>query len=164
MSRTSRVFHCTPDDIFDVLTDGWSFSTWVVGAARIRDVDASWPEPGSEIHHSVGLWPLLIDDATAVEALNRPHDLTLKVRAWPGGAGRVRITCEAQSADTLVTMEEEAISGPARLVPQPIQDLLLKPRNDEALRRLAYLAESRARAHDDTAGNGSVAQTRPHGQ
>jgi hypothetical protein len=164
MSRTSRVFHCTPDDVFDVLTDGWSFATWVVGAARIREVDEAWPEPGSGIHHSVGLWPLLIDDTTTVEGRNRPHDLTLKVRAWPAGSGRVRISCEPQSADTLVTIEEEATSGPAVLVPKPLQDLMLKVRNDEALRRLAYLAESRARAHDDTAGNGAVAQTRPHGQ
>ena len=164
MSRTSRVFHCTPDDVFDVLADGWSFATWVVGAARIREVDEEWPEPGSEIHHSVGAWPLMISDTTSVEDGNRPHDLTLKVRAWPAGAGRVRMICEPQSADTLVTMEEEATSGPARLVPKPIQDLMLKKRNDEALRRLAYLAESRARAHDGTAGNGSVAQTRPRGQ
>jgi len=164
MSRTTRVFRCPPDDVFDVLADGWSFATWVVGAARIRDVDESWPEPGSRIHHSVGAWPLMISDTTSVEDVNRPHDLTLKVRAWPAGAGRVRMTCEPQSADTLVTMEEAATSGPARLVPKPLQDLILKKRNDEALRRLAYLAESRARAHDDTAGNGSVAQTRPHGQ
>jgi len=164
MSRNTRVFHCTPDDVFDVLADGWSFATWVVGAARIREVDESWPAPGSGIHHSVGLWPLLIDDTTTVEELNRPRDLTLKVRAWPGGAGRVRITCQAQSADTMVVMEEEATSGPARLVPPPIENALLTWRNEEALRRLAYLAESRARAHDDTAGNGSVAQTRPSGQ
>jgi hypothetical protein len=76
----------------------------------------------------------------------------------------VRITCQPQSAETLVVIEEEATSGPAKLVPKPIQDLMLKARNDEALRRLAYLAESRARAHDATAGNGSVAQTRPYGQ
>ena len=106
----------------------------------------------------------MISDTTSVEDANRPHDLTLKVRAWPAGEGRVRMICEPQSSDTLVTMEEEATSGPAKLVPKPIQDLMLKKRNDEALQRLAYLAESRARAQDGTAGNGSVARTRPHGQ
>ena len=39
MSRNTRMMSCTPQDVFDVLSDGWSYATWVVGAARIRDVD-----------------------------------------------------------------------------------------------------------------------------
>lgn len=147
MSRTCRTFQCTPDDVFDVLADGWSYATWVVGAARIRDVDPGWPEVGTRIHHSVGLWPMLLDDTTTVEAIQRPHHLVLTVRAWPTGAGRVRITCESFGAETEVTMEEEATSGPARLLVPPVQDALLHWRNGEALRRLAYLAEHRARSH-----------------
>lgn len=150
MSRTSRSFACTPDDVFDVLSDGWSYANWVVGAARVRDVDDSWPDAGSRIHHSVGLWPLLISDTTSVQSIQRPHHVVLKVRAWPAGAGQVRITCEQTGAETLVTMEEEAVAGPARFLLPPVQDVLLHWRNTEALRRLAYLAENRSPSSDAT--------------
>lgn len=143
MSTTTRVFDCTPDDVFDVLADGWSFATWVVGAARIRAVDDEWPETGSRIHHSVGLWPLLISDSTSVVEWARPHHATLRVRAWPAGEGEVTLACTPESGRTRVVMTEEVTSGPARLVPKPARDPALHVRNMETLRRLAYLAEHR---------------------
>src|SRR5687768_2776915 len=94
MSRTTRHLECRPEDVFDVLADGWSFATWVVGAARIRDVDSDWPAVGSRIHHSVGVWPLLISDTTVVEQVDSPRLLQLRVKAWPTGEGRVVIRCE----------------------------------------------------------------------
>ena len=92
MSTTTRVMHCTPEDVFDVLTDGWSYATWVVGAARIREVDEDWPAVGARIHHSVGAWPVLISDTTVVEEVDAPHRLQLRVKAWPTGEGRVILT------------------------------------------------------------------------
>jgi uncharacterized protein YndB with AHSA1/START domain len=160
MSTTSRLFRCSPDDVFDILEDGWSYATWVVGAARIREVDESWPEPGSRIHHSVGVWPLLLSDTTSVEFVDRPRSIVLTVRAWPAGEGKVRITCAPGEGGTKVTIAEDASSGPALLLLKPLRDVMLSLRNVEALRRLAYLAESRARAVDDTAGDGSVAKVR----
>ena len=146
MSRNTEVFECTPDDVFAVLADGWSYPSWVVGAARIRQVDDDWPSVGSRIHHSVGVWPALISDTTSVEAIQRPHLLVLTVRAWPAGAGQVRVTCEPDGAATRVTIEERATSGPATWVPTLLQDAMLHWRNTEALRRLAYLAENHARS------------------
>ncbi|MFC5729061.1 MULTISPECIES: SRPBCC family protein [Nocardioides] len=160
MSSNARIFHCSPDDVFDILEDGWSYATWVVGAARIREVEEAWPEPGSRIHHSVGAWPLLLSDTTSVEDIDRPHSILLTVRAWPAGEGRVRISCDPEDSGTRVTIEEDASSGPALLVLKPVRDLMLSWRNVEALRRLAYLAESRARKADDTDGDGSVAKVR----
>lgn len=164
MSRNTRFMDCSPRDVFDILTDGWSYATWVVGAARIRDVDPEWPAPGSRIHHSVGAWPLLISDNTEVERVDEPHEIQLRVKAWPTGEGRVVIRCEPSGGQTRVTIEERAVSGPARLLPTPIQDALLGPRNVEALRRLGYLAESRARRNDAGDGDGSVAKIRETGQ
>lgn len=146
MSRTTRVMSCSPDDVFAVLEDGWSYGMWVVGAARIRDVDAHWPRPGSRIHHSVGLWPVLLSDHTEVERVEAPRLLQLRVRAWPTGEGRVLLTTNpTDSGETEVVMEEESVSGPATLVPRPVEDAVLHQRNVEALRRLAYLAEHHAR-------------------
>lgn len=146
MSLTTRVMSCTPEDVFAVLEDGWSYGMWVVGAARIRDVDAAWPAPGSRIHHSVGAWPVMLSDNTEVEAVEAPTLLQLRVRAWPTGEGRVVMRCRAlDDGGTEVVMEEQAVSGPATLMPKAVQDPLLHARNVEALRRLAYLAEHRAR-------------------
>lgn len=150
MSRTTRMMQCTPQDVFDVLADGWSYATWVVGAARIRDVEPAWPAVGSRIHHSVGLWPLLISDNTEVEHLDAPHQLRLKVRVWPTGSGVVTLTCTSRDDGTEVIMEEQLVSGPVALLPKPVQDALLHPRNVEALRRLAYLAENRERRRHNT--------------
>ncbi|MDI3193607.1 hypothetical protein QK290_04985 [Pseudarthrobacter sp. AL07] len=32
-------------------------------------VDAQWPGTGSRLHHSVGHWPLVINDSTSVAAV-----------------------------------------------------------------------------------------------
>lgn len=147
MSRTTRVMQCAPEDVFAVLADGWDYGMWVVGAARIRDVEPTWPAAGSRIHHSVGVWPILISDTTEVEEVEAPHRLQLKVRAWPTGEGRVVLTMNPTGEGTTeVVMEERAVSGPATLMPAPVQDAMLHPRNVEALRRLAYLAEHRVRS------------------
>lgn len=138
---------CRPEDVFAVLEDGWSYGMWVVGAARIRDVDADWPAEGSRIHHSVGAWPVLLSDNTEVERVDAPNLLQLKVKAWPTGEGRVVLTCTPTTdGQTEVVMEERAVSGPAKLIPTPAQDFVLHHRNVEALRRLAYLAEHHARS------------------
>ncbi len=46
--------------------DGWIYPVWVVGASRMRDVEDGWPAPGTKLHHSFGIWPLVIDDTTEV--------------------------------------------------------------------------------------------------
>jgi uncharacterized protein YndB with AHSA1/START domain len=146
MTETTRMFNCTPQAVFDVLTDGWTYATWVVGAARIRAVDADFPAVGAQIHHSVGAWPLLISDRTEIEECEPPRLLQLRVAAWPAGAGRVRIVCDEEGDKTRVTMFEESISGPAKLIPQPLEAIALRLRNKETLKRLAYIAESGARS------------------
>ena len=146
MTETTRLFNCTPQAVFDVLTDGWTYATWVVGAARIRNVDAGFPAVGAKIHHSVGAWPLLLSDSTEVEECDPPSLMQLLVAAWPAGEGRVRITCEPQGDQTLVRMFETSISGPARFIPPPLEAVALRLRNEETLLRLSYLAESGARS------------------
>ena len=163
MSTTTRHLSCPPEDVWDVLSDGWSYATWVVGAARIREVDRDWPAVGARIHHSVGSWPLLLSDTTSVEAVEEPRMLQLRARAWPTGEGRIVIRVEPEGDGTLVSIEEWASSGPAAKVPQALLDPPLHARNVEALKRLAYLAESRARRHDDSGGHGGVPKMRRPG-
>ena len=49
--------------VWEVLAEGWTYTHWVVGNSRMRAVDPNWPEPGSSIRHSIGIWPLVINDA-----------------------------------------------------------------------------------------------------
>ncbi|HLN76227.1 MAG TPA: SRPBCC family protein [Nocardioidaceae bacterium] len=147
MSRTTRVMQCTPADVWAVLEDAWSYGMWVVGAARIRDVEMHWPQVGSKIHHSVGAWPVLLSDHTEVERMEPNELLQLRVKAWPTGEGRVTLTIKPSGeGETEVAMEEQAISGPATLLPKPAQDFMLDMRNKEALLRLSYIAEHHARS------------------
>jgi hypothetical protein len=82
-----------------------------------------------------------------VERVEASRLLQLKVKAWPTGEGRVVLTCTPTTdGETEVVMEEQAVSGPAKLIPTAAQDFMLHHRNVEALRRLAYLAENRARS------------------
>lgn len=144
MSKTSRLVRATPADVFAVLADGWLYPSWVVGASRVRGVDGSWPRPGSRIHHSVGVWPVLIDDDTEVEEFVDQRLLVLKARAWPAGEARVRISADPEGPHCRVTIEEDAVAGPGALIPAPARHGLLDMRNKETLARLAYLAEGHA--------------------
>ncbi len=144
MSSQVRIMRAPPTAVWEVLADGWLYPLWVVGASRIRDVDPSWPEQGSQIAHSVGAWPMLIDDTTEVTECRSGELLGLRARAWPAGEAAVEIRLTGFGPDTEVTMTEDAVTGPAVLVPKPVRDVTLSKRNAEALRRLAYLAERRA--------------------
>jgi uncharacterized protein YndB with AHSA1/START domain len=144
MSITKRVLKTTPDRVWAVLADGWLYPLWVVGASRMREVEDGWPAVGTRIHHSVGAWPLLIDDYTEVLGCEPEHVLELRARAWPTGEAFVRIRLTRLGDETEVTMEEDVTTGPATLVPKPVRTPLLHQRNVETLRRLAFLAERRA--------------------
>ncbi len=141
MSRNVRILRCTPEDVFRVLADGWLFPSWVVGASRMREVEGAWPAPGARLHHSVGVWPILIDDATVVEEYEAPRRMVLRAKGWPLGEARVTIEVKPRGEGCLVRIQEEAIAGPGRLIPAPLLDIALHWRNDETLHRLAYLAE-----------------------
>jgi uncharacterized protein YndB with AHSA1/START domain len=134
-----------PETVWQVLADGWLYPTWVVGASRMREVDQSWPQVGSRLHHSVGNWPWLLDDQTEVLECQPGRLLRLKALGWPAGAAEVVIELDPQpGSSTLVRIREDASEGPATFVPGPARQLAIVPRNREALRRLAFIAEGRA--------------------
>lgn len=145
MTTLTRTINATADEVWAVLADGWLFPTWVVGASRMREVEEAWPGTGSRIHHSVGVWPALINDATISTDCRPGEELRLRARVWPAGEADVRIHLTPQGTSTLVEMEENLVAGPATLLPQFLADPPLRWRNTETLRRLAFLAEGHAR-------------------
>ncbi len=145
MSTTTCSIAATPAQVWAVLADGWLYPLFVVGASRMREVDAAWPAVGSLLHHSVGSWPLLIDDTTEVLEVEEDARILLVARAWPLGHAHVEIRLRPDGGSTEVTIVEQATAGPGTLVPRPIRDAQLHWRNVETLRRLAFLVEGRSR-------------------
>jgi hypothetical protein len=61
------------------------------------------------------------------------------------GQATVELTVVPEGTGSAVTMAEDVSEGPGKLIPAPVRHLGIAPRNREALLRLAYLAEGRAR-------------------
>ena len=154
MVETTRVINASPTRVFAVLADGWSYASWVVGAAHIRDVDAGWPAVGTHVHHRIGPWPLHINDHTVVRVMEPDRVLELGARMWPIGAAVIRLELDPLSSGaTRVRMAERLCSGLGRLLPDVVQFPLLRPRNNEALRRLDDIA-----VHRPAPGLGQLAE------
>ena len=142
----SRRVQAPPDAVWAVLSDGWLYANWVVGTSRVREVDATWPDEGSRIHHSFGVWPAVINDETVSVHMVPGEGLELQARGWPAGEARVQLSITEGSADSCtVSIVEDAVSGPGVLVPRPVRQVAIALRNTESMRRLALIAEGRHR-------------------
>ena len=139
----SRLVHVSPERAWTELTDAWVYTSWVVGATHIRNVDDNWPEPGSKLHHTVGPWPLMIKDHTEVLEAEPPRRLVLNARAWPVGEARIELNLDPVAEGTQITMMEWPVRGPGAWARNPLMDALLRARNRESLGRLAALVENR---------------------
>jgi uncharacterized protein YndB with AHSA1/START domain len=143
MTTVERVIAGEPEQVWEVLSDGWLYPVWVVGATHMRDVDDNWPDEGAQLHHQVGAWPLMISDTTQVAACEPTRRLALQARAWPMGAARIEITIEAHRGGTLVRMAEAPARGIAYRLDNPLLRKILIARNTECLVRLAAIVENR---------------------
>jgi len=143
MSTNVREMACSPEAVFEVLGDGWLFPSWVVGASRMRDVDAAWPAEGSALHHSFGVWPAVLDDETIVLEYDFPRRMVIRPKGWPIGEAVVALDVKPRGTGCVVRIQEEAVKGPGSLIPNFLLDPVLHIRNIETLRRLSYLAEGR---------------------
>lgn len=110
----------------------------------MRDVDDAWPAVGSRLHHSFGVWPILIDDVTEVVEWSPSHRFSMRAKGWPIGEAGIVIDVKPRGDGCVVRIQEEAVRGPGRWVPRVIFDPLMRWRNAETLHRLAYLAEGMA--------------------
>jgi hypothetical protein len=144
VATNHRNLSCSPDHVFGVLSNGWLYPSWVVGASRMRDVEGDWPAEGAVIHHSFGVWPVLINDTTSILEWDPPRHALLKARGWPAGSAHVSIDVEPSPTGCRVSITEDAAEGPGTLVPKPVRDAAILLRNRETLQRLAYLAEGAA--------------------
>jgi hypothetical protein len=141
MARNSRhLAGIAPRAIFDVLRDGTSYSHWVVGTREIRAIEVGWPAPGTAIHYTVGYGPLRKEDHTRSLRYEPDTELELEVQIWPAGAAIVVLTVSGDESGSTVSIEERPNKGLAKLLHNPVLDLLIKLRNVETLRRLENLS------------------------
>lgn len=143
MARNEIVIDAAVGDVFAVLADGHSYEHWIVGAKRIRAVDAGWPQPGTSFHHSVGFGPLHVRDSTSVLERRGQEALKLRARAWPVGVAHVLFELRPEGGGTRVVMTETPVEGPAARLDNPVQQAMIRLRNAETLRRLRKLTRMR---------------------
>jgi hypothetical protein len=134
-----------PDEIWQVLADPWTWARWVTGTRRIRDADAGWPQPGSQLHHRFGPRLLQVRDHTTVLVAEAPFRLVVDAGAWPWGRVRAELRLTPNRGTTLVALREDATSGLVAALPRiahPVQVY----RNRRSLARMLDLARSRSAA------------------
>jgi hypothetical protein len=133
------------DEVWAAIADGWTYSQWVVGNSRMRAVDPNWPQVGSTIRHSVGVWPLLLDDVTVVEECQPLQRLVLIAKGRPFGKARITLQLfDIDGGGCRIEMAEVPVGAPMGWVPKRVALAAAFPRNRECTWRLAAIAERRA--------------------
>lgn len=140
---THRDVEASRRQVWDVLADGWTYSQWVVGNSRMRAVEPGWPAPGTTIHHSIGVWPLVINDVTISQECIDERKLVLLAKLGPAGAARITLMLSDIPGGCRVSMSEVPVKGPIAVLPDRLALLAVNPRNRECLWRLGSLAERR---------------------
>jgi hypothetical protein len=129
--------------VWNVIADGWTYSQWVVGNSRMRAVDPDWPAPGSKIHHTIGIWPVVVDDETVVESCTPEEELVLLAKTRPFGGARITLRLYDTDDGCRIEMAEVPRGGPLSWFPHSVALAVAFPRNRECTARLAALAERR---------------------
>jgi uncharacterized protein YndB with AHSA1/START domain len=133
-----------PERVFAVLADWRSYGEWVVGSSDIRGADPGFPAAGTRFHHTVGIGPLKLPDHTQVVEVEQPHRLVLRAKSRPLATAIVAIELSADgNGGTHAKLREDPGDPLSAFVFMPLTHLLVRHRNEESLRRLKELAESR---------------------
>lgn len=133
----------TPEQVWSVLADGWSYADWVVGTQEIHHVDAEWPQEGAEIQYSVGVGRLTFEDTTTVRINQHMHQLQMEARAGKLGTARISIEVLPWGDDTVVVIDEHPLTGPGERWHNLAVDGLLRVRNKRMLRNLSKVVLTR---------------------
>ena len=136
-----RLVSAPREQVWKVIADGWTYSQWVVGNSRMRAVDEDWPAPQSVIEHSIGVWPLVINDRTIVQECSPEEKLVLLAKLGPFGAACITLQLADAADGCSVEMSEVPVQGPISLIPNRLASAGVSVRNRECLWRLAALAE-----------------------
>ncbi|MFF1420882.1 SRPBCC family protein [Streptomyces sp. NPDC058280] len=151
MAVRHQLIRRPPAAVWAVLEDGNRYADWVVGTARSRPADGTWPELGSTIEYQVRLGPWTVGGHTVVRRYEPPHRLELEAYSGPLGTARIAIEVQPWGQDTLVVVDEHPLRGPGGAVHNTAVDTLIQIRHRSMLGRLAAVVGQTTR---DTAERG----------
>src|SRR4051794_8385069 len=139
MARNEIDIAAPIEAVWTVLADPRLYAVWVVGAAAVRKVDGTWPEPGSSFHHTQSV---MLRDTTSVLEVEAPTHIKLEARTRPLIVVIVDIHLTALAPDrTHLVLDEWASEGPLAALPRAATDAAIHLRNHFAVQRLKRLAE-----------------------
>ena len=144
MARAELFFDASPEQVFAVLSDPFTYDRWVVGTRNIRHADPNWPETGSRLHHSVGIGPLNLNDDSEVLDVDPPNKLVLEARGRPFGVARVEFRIDPDKNGSCVTIDEFVLRPMPVTLLNPVLAPAVRARNTETLRRLATVVGKNA--------------------
>jgi uncharacterized protein YndB with AHSA1/START domain len=142
LAKNELFIDVVPDRVFEVLADAHSYEHWVVGAKRIRHADSGWPEPGTRLHHSLGVGPLTLNDNTKVIESDPPHHLVLEARGRPFGIAHIEFNVKGERGGSRVELHEWLVEPRLLAALNPVFAPLIRLRNTETLRRLTSVVMS----------------------
>lgn len=142
MAHNEIEIAATPDQVFAVLADPFTYPSWLVGAKRIRSADAAFPRRGASFRHKVGLGPVTVKDrTTALES--RPGELlVLDAKARPIGEATVRFELQPSPTGTRLVMVETVVKPVLLRLLRFVLDPLTERRNARSVRQLRDQIES----------------------
>ena len=143
MARNATEIAAPPETVWSVFADAQAYGEWVVGTKAIVRADGDWPDVGSSIDYELGVGPLTVGDHTVVVEADAPRLLVLRAELGRLGAATIRLELERIDGYTRVAMHEVPIEGITFRLHTRVSDYVLRRRNDQSLRRLKGLAESR---------------------
>jgi uncharacterized protein YndB with AHSA1/START domain len=132
-----------PEQVWDVLADGFAYAQWVVGTREIRAVDEGWPAVGTAIHYTVGLGPFTFRGTTTVRHVEPNRQLGLEADGGPVGTARIVIELFDWGDDTVVVLDEHPLRGAGYTLHNTLSDAVLLVRGRPMVHHLARLVESR---------------------
>jgi uncharacterized protein YndB with AHSA1/START domain len=145
-----RIVDASPEAVFVVLADPWSYARWVGWTREIRAAEPGWPRPGTRLWHRFGRWPVGGRGVTVVVSCERPHRLVLRADVRPLALVRATLSVQRDGAGTMVQIREDMIGGWARWF-GPATTLVQRRRNEVSLRDLAGVVADHAASASTTA-------------
>jgi hypothetical protein len=142
MAVRHQLIERSPRQVWSVLADPARYNDWVVGVAGSEPGRGQWPEVGSDLVYRVVLGPWESGGRTIVRRVEAPSILELEADSGPLGTARIAVEVRPWGGrDSIVTIDEHPLRGPAGSLHNAALDVFLQVRHRSMLSRLAEVVE-----------------------